>query len=485
MMQTATNQQRVAYSTIVQIAGRVVTAGLGIFIVGLSTRYLGLSGYGQLTTAIIFTTVFMTFGEAGTSSITVRELLQSKRNPKDIIGNILVLRLLLALIGGILCLLAGNALYQGPENSQIREAIYLLVITLFLTTIQGALTAPLIAKVRNGFLVVGSILGKVATLVLIIVAIKYNLGFKAIVLATLAGAVINFTCDIAFGLKATLPRFRIDLKYWKYILIIAVPMAAVSVLNTFYFRVDGLMLSLYKGSTEVALYGVAYKISEITMVFPIIFIGAVFPLMASSLDKQRVAFLTEKAVGILQIAAPAIVVGVIIISSEIAILLGGSNFSDAATPMSILIISNYFIFSNSAYSSALIALNHQKKLLWVVFVTLLINIGFNLVAIPLAGAAGAAAGVCVAEIMGFWLLKFYYRRYVGTPPSMKQALPSIISAVIMGAGVFGMKFVLAPLTDPNLLIFILVMAGAGMYGAILLLTGQVKLSMLKELSIVR
>jgi O-antigen/teichoic acid export membrane protein len=46
-----------------------------------------------------------------------------------------------------------------------------------------------------------------------------------------------------------------------------------------YFRADSIVITLTRPTTEVGVYGLAYKVFEVALVFPTFFMNAVYPLM--------------------------------------------------------------------------------------------------------------------------------------------------------------------------------------------------------------
>ena len=50
--------KKLAYNTIIQFAGKILTTILGIVIIALMTRYLGKEGFGQYITVVAFLSFF-------------------------------------------------------------------------------------------------------------------------------------------------------------------------------------------------------------------------------------------------------------------------------------------------------------------------------------------------------------------------------------------------------------------------------------------
>jgi O-antigen/teichoic acid export membrane protein len=479
----AQSARRIALSSSAQIVGRIITSGIGIVTVGITTRYLGLDLYGQLTTITIFLSLFTTLTDVGTNNIAIRELAQKPEDAARIIGNVLALRAAAAIVFSLLAIIAVQFIYPGDVHTHIRLGVAILAITLLLTAVQTSLTSILSANIQNYLIVIGDSLNKLVALGLIIFTATRGYGFYGVVIAYLLGAAVSFLSDSFFALRVIKPKFDLDLPYLKYLLILALPFGMAVVLNTLYFRVDGLLLSLLKGSSEVGVYGVAYKVVELTMSFPIFFMMAVFPIMsAAAKDQQRLDTIMSRSIYFLNLMAAPVVLGVIALAHETILLIGGQEFLGAVTPMIILMIGNYFVYLNSAYGNALLATNNQKIILRVTAIALAINIGINFFSIPLAGAAGAALAVAIVEAIQLYVVRRYYQKLIGRPHAKRSQIIPLLNAALMALSIIAIKTYLIRLHLHNSIILLTcISVGVLIYAFLTLITRQLKLDELKSI----
>jgi len=475
------NAKRVAYNTFVQAGGRLFINALGIISVGLTTRYLGLDTYGQLTTALLFVALFSSLSEAGITITSVRELSEGKRDWADIVGNIATLRFMVGLVFAVVTIAAGHLIYGDPSHHYVTMAIDYLTVTTVLTAIQTSMTTVLSARLRNDLVVIGAVLNRLISLGGLIAVVHYDLGYGGLLLATLAGAAVNFISDTAFSLGYVRPKPRFHLSYWRYILILAAPIGIASIINMLYLKIDGIILSVLKSSQEVAFYGVAYKLMDLLTALPSFFTASIFPLMAASKDdKPALARLTDRAVRFLDMLAAPLVIGTIVVSNHLAIILGGSSFKDAALPMAILALGNLFVYANAGYSTALFAIGGQKQMLKIISVVFAANIAINIAAIPLFGAVGAAAAVTISEIVSLSLLLRIYRKEIGPATGIKRVLPYLGISLIMGAVTYAAELLwFSEPTFVNLLA--LTAIGGGTYVALLRIFKLLYLSEIKSI----
>ena len=373
--------------------------------------------------------------------------------------------------------------YRGPINGPMRAVTLVLSGSLVLATIQNTITSTLVIQLKNDRIVVGDILGKVCTTVGILYCSYAKLGVVAIALVYLAGACVNFSSDLYFGLRDVRPSLRhLDVGYMRKILRLSLPIGLAGVLGTIYFRADGFLLSLFRSSGEVGLYGVAYKIVELTMTLPVVFMAAVFPLLAAARDTPgRVDALTQRAVSFLQTMAAPAVVGVAILAPELARLLGGTPFERAWKPLAILMFGNYFVFTSLPYNCALLISDRQAFLARVAALALVANVLLNLAAIPLFGVTGAAWSVVATEVLIQTLLKRSYRAMTGSRTSPPKQALTLVNAAAMGAVVFAVRHGLDRRVSTALLVAVCVGAGMVVYAALAVGTRTIAMNELRTL----
>lgn len=93
--------KKIYTNTLAQIAGKVATGLISIFLIKIVSDYLGTSGYGVYSKIYNYLSIFAVLADLGLYTISVREMSQAQDNPKKlekISGNILSLRTISGLI---------------------------------------------------------------------------------------------------------------------------------------------------------------------------------------------------------------------------------------------------------------------------------------------------------------------------------------------------------------------------------------------------
>ncbi len=87
--------KKVYLNTIAQIAGKISTALISIFLVKILTNYLDLAGYGLYSKIYNYLSIFSVVADLGLYTITVREISDNKDDPekvRKIAGTVLTIR---------------------------------------------------------------------------------------------------------------------------------------------------------------------------------------------------------------------------------------------------------------------------------------------------------------------------------------------------------------------------------------------------------
>ena len=87
--------KKVYFNTLAQLAGKVSTALISIFLIKILTNYLDLAGYGLYSKVYNFLSIFSVIADLGLYTITVREISDNKENPEmvsKIAGTVLSIR---------------------------------------------------------------------------------------------------------------------------------------------------------------------------------------------------------------------------------------------------------------------------------------------------------------------------------------------------------------------------------------------------------
>ncbi len=386
----------IAKNTLAQIIGKIISAGLGLVITVILTRYLGLEGYGQYTFVLVFVSLFGVIGDWGLNLITVREASKNLGEAGSLIGNVLVIRMFLAAAAAILSIVAVNIT---GYNQDVRlwvaiASIYLLAISLK-TSFQIVFNIKL--KMENW--AVSEVAANLTALIFIVMLVGLNAGLTEILWAFNVGHLV--AALIAGGLAYRLLPLNLKLITLnsKYLLIESFPMGALMVLFTVYNRIDTLILNYYHGSAAVAIYGAAYKIFDILVLGAAYFANSVLPVISNLAVKNRAELkkVFQRSFLVLLVMGLGVAGGNFIFAPLGIKIIGGEEFAASVEPLRILSLALIVSYFNHLGGFTLIAMGKQWWSFGVAVIALAVNIILNLWLIPIYSYNAAAFTTFLTE----------------------------------------------------------------------------------------
>ena len=400
-MKSSSPKKLVLTNTFHQIVGKIVgslTAGLVSVLIG---RLFGPSGYGDFTKIATFVSFFFLFADFGLNAVYLQ-----KRNTKITWQVLLATRILLISI----CMTSALFilfLLPSSENSGYTLFVKLGIILFLPSIISQSLVTTANAVFQETlsyiYATVANIAGSLATLAVLVLVyfhifpVSVYMGITGVLVGSIVTALVSifFISRRRYSLK---PEFN-----WNVIGVLtrgSVPLALTLLVNLVYFRIDSIILTLTRSTEEVGLYGLAYKIFELPLVFPTFFMNAVYPFLLTTIKgekKENKYFmrLIIRASGVLLFIAIPSSIALWILAPLIVFV--RSDFSGSIMTLRILSLSLPFFFLSSSTMWGLISLRLNKELLFTYTTGLFINLVLNLALIPSYGIIAAAISTGVTE----------------------------------------------------------------------------------------
>lgn len=227
----------------------------------------------------------------------------------------------------------------------------------------------------------------------------------------------------------------------------ALVFAAMSFSTMIYINLDIVMLGFIKSDSEVGCYDAAVKIKKV-LVSAITALGGVLLPRAAFLlknDKTDSFFrMNSKAVKYVITASVPLMVYFTTFARECIFLLCGSSYEKAVFPMQIIMPTVLFIgISNVTGIQTLVALGKEKTVLLSELGGAVIDLILNALLIPKHGAAGAAIGTTVAEILVLAIQCFALKDAVGVLFVNIELKKVLTAAGLALLPIWLMKFVLS------------------------------------------
>jgi O-antigen/teichoic acid export membrane protein len=425
---------RLAKNSLVQIVGTVVASTIGFVTFIVVARALGPSIYGDVTAANVYLYIPTVLAEVGLSMVVVREISADESTTEDVIGGSLPLRLV---IGVATVTVAVAVAFLLPFNHRTTLAIVVGAPGALFTIMTLSVQPVLQARLKMQWAVAATLVGRLATLALTILAVTGDLGYLAVVAATVVGLGITFALSVVFVRRLIQIRLRLDLSLWRRLIGPALYLAVAVGSASLIARVDTILISLLKPSRDVGLYGAAYKFLDVSTLFASAVGISLFPVFSRLLvvDPARARRILQKSLDVMLAVGPAIVVLGIALAPQLIRYSAGDEFNDAVPILQLLLPSLLAVFLQAPLIRFQIAAGSYRLLAGIFLVMLLVNFALNMILIPEYGIRAAAIVNVSTELLGFALqlvfawTRLRFRPRLGYVPAVAGATALMIGAL--------------------------------------------------------
>lgn len=391
-----------ATNTAAQVAGKAVSIGIGLTVVALITRLLGVEGFGKYATANAFLGVFAILLDLGTNVLLVQMLGEHKGDEKEerrIVSAFFTLRTIGA---ALLFTLAAGIVWLIPSyDIEIRLATAALWFSFFFTVLNQIMVGVHQRHLKMNVVAIAEVAGRLVLLAGVLTAVWQDWGLIPVVLIVSLGGFVNFIINIIVAHQRTPFTFHIDLPFWKLILKRAWPIGISILASLVYFRADMLIIGWFRSQAEVGIYAAAYRVLEILVTLPFLYAGILLPLIAGAWkEKRKEEFRTfiQQSFNAMALVTIPLMVGTQAVATQIMVLIGDKEFTASGGILQILILATGAIFMATVFSHAIIALDAQKDMIpWYLWSAILTAIGYVLL-IPPYGIWAAAWLTLASEI---------------------------------------------------------------------------------------
>jgi len=445
---------RAVSNSVFVLAARTVSRVISLVVVIVLANALGDANYGRYTTLVIYSGLVSVLADLGFSPLYTREAARNRGELGDYLGTLLIFKVGLAAVATVVFALALG--FGAGLPSLIVPGAALLVATTYAT------------QLRNTFYAVGraefDAIALIAEILiqggLIFIGARIHAGVAYFVWAYVASYAFTIVYSLlviqVFGLGQIRPRLDVSLirRWWP----LALAFALTSFLTNVYFNADVVILQHVRSFAEVGWYKFAYKPFEALQFVPLAIQTVVYPLLGvyfvSSIDRLKIAY--ARFFKVLVLLGWPLTVGTFVLVHQIGRLF--RLFPQSEPSLRILAFAIVFLFANSAFYAMLNATNRQHLNAWATGAAAVINIGLNLVFIPLYGYLAASTTTVVTEaalcVLGWWLVQ-------RTQPELRLAVPAVAWKIVVAGAAMGV--LLYPISRFS--IFLTAPAGLAVYAA--------------------
>lgn len=396
---------------------QVVAKGVGVALTFLTTvliiRIGGPGIFGDVTKSLSLIAIGFTAIDFGINAVAVRSMRADARGNKQILLDVVVVRLLLSLLM-IMSLNVLIFLLPGGYTPAVKSVFWIGSLAILFQGIYTSINAWFQRGLTYWKMSVSTILGTVAgtlatgasilwspTLFNLLAASTLGYAVMAAVSMKLSG---QFTGISGVQVRQSLSRSLGLIKR-------SLPLGMILLFAVLASKMDSVILGVFRSSGEVGEYGFAYRIFDVMLVLPVFVMNAVFPLLLDTSHDEKKK-LVAKSMGVL-LAVSLCAMGAVYSASPL-ILWIRPDMHIAVSNVRILSLSLPFFYLTAPLMWQLIEAGLEKQLIIVYGLAALMNMGLNYAYVPHFGSLASAVltGVTEATILAglYYVRKKHYGR---------------------------------------------------------------------------
>lgn len=425
----------IAKNTFYQVVGKVIGTIIGLITIGMMTRYLGQTGFGYYTTIIAFLQFFGVLVDFGLQMTTNQMISKPGADEQKIVNNAFTLRFISSFVFLGLAVTIG---FLAPYPMIVKWGIGIASFSFFFISLQSVLISVFQKKMNMAKVAIAEVWGRVVLLIGVYLAIFEQAGLLIIIVAVVLGSFVNFSILLFGSLKYFPMRFRFDFAIWRKIWKVTWPLAMTIGLTLVYFRADTIIMSFFRPANEVGIYGATYKVVEVLVQFPYLFLGLILPLLTNFFVRNRKLFEVtfQKTFEFITIITVPMVLATIVLGDKIMIFIAGPEFAISGGILKILILAVAAIFWGAFFGYTIVACELQKKMIKFYIFDAVLSLILYLIFIPLYTYWAAAILTVLTEtiimVSAYYILKKHVRVALGWRILGK----SILAGVVMMAALY-------------------------------------------------
>lgn len=300
--------KKIAFSTVVQAAGKVYTLLLSAVSLKLISNYLGTTDYAFYAAVFEYALFFSVVSNLGIFAHTVREMSAKPRDGKTFV-NALGLRIVTSLffaVAAVLILMTGVGGGGGAAAEVAAggfasndSAIFMTATILFM----GSLAFDYITQVCDAMLQANYMMGRataalavgrtlnIAGIIAVIFFIAPATGVQNIPLifiAAFAGSIVTAAVSLGFVWQKMPWKWQFDGQFMWGLLRLSIPFGIINIFNSLYFRFIPELLGRNELIAEqFSSFNVSFRISQVMSLFSTFLMFSVLPGFKHYLEKHE------------------------------------------------------------------------------------------------------------------------------------------------------------------------------------------------------
>lgn len=418
-------------------AGNLILRGLNFLFMVLVVRTLGDARFGQYSVVLAFVGLFQVFAELGISQFVMREAARDKANVLRYFWNLVLLRLLLAVLGIIGITLAGS---RAGYSEEIILGIFLYTTTFLLAAFESPLFDLFQAyeKMKEASLLV--IIGQIAFIIFGAIFLLSGLSYFWLIVASL----ISFLPRIALGFWMAVrqrmlpPVFSIQPRLWLDMIRSGFPFGIITLTMTIDTSIDTLILKSLESDQVVGWYNVAHNFIFSLLSITRGFRTAIVPSLARTYngDATTVREWFYRSVKFSWLFSIPVAVGGMMIATPLILFLYDQTFIPAGPLLQVFIWDYPLRMYTSLCGQMATVIQAEKQAARINIINAIANVILNFIFIPQYGMMGAAVVSVATDAISAIQFYFLMRLHLKPRSTLPDFLRILAASAVMGGVVW-------------------------------------------------
>jgi stage V sporulation protein B len=370
----------------------------GIAATVLVARYLGPSGKGVQAVLALLTTLLVRISALGLGDAATVLARPTDRNAWSAA---FAVSLVASCIGGVACMALG-VLLVSPASADLWTATVLAAAAIPLGVLLDTASRALVARMH---VTLASGLSLVVTLSSLGWLLLFLVVFHAQVAGAIASGLAGVFTAIVLGARPilqVLPRpFVLDYAYLRKALRFGLQLELSYVLTGLSNRVDLFLVYGIIGSASAGIYSVALTGASVVFMVPFALSYVAFPRQAQATARHEALRDPLRVTRVALVLSAATAVGVSCLGAFAVPWLLGPAFAPAIVPLCLISAGTIASGGQWVLGRTLAAIGAPTALLTSYFVSVVVMVVFDALAVPAFGLHAAALGNFVSSVVGF------------------------------------------------------------------------------------
>lgn len=385
------------------ICGKVTQMLLALFVSTWSARYLGPGDFGLVNYGNTFTSFFMAFCTLGINSVIIKEFVDAPEETGRTLGTAVLLRVISSLLSAVLIVgIVSVVDYGEPVTIAVVALCSISLVFHALDTFNYWFQYQYRSKVTA----IAGLLAYIATTAYRIVLLVQGKSVQWFAFAlSVDYIVLGLVLVIAYKSRGG-PRLSFSWDYAKRLLKKSYHYILSGMMVAIYGQTDKLMLKQMLDETSVGYYSVATTISGMWVFILAAIIDSMYPTILRLHNEGKTAFerKNRQLYAIVFYMSVVVSLGFMVLGDLTIQILYGEAYLPASTPLKIVTWYTAFSYLGVARNAWIVCEGNQKYLKYIYLGAAVMNVGMNLLLIPIWGTVGAAVASLLTQIFTSMIL---------------------------------------------------------------------------------